>query len=92
MRSLARDTNDNAYIHGSSSAFAARRALQKPQARIAQETNSSFIRLDIKLETLRALIATKVLVVEDLRGLDRSTKKNIKQLLLDNLMVCAPVK
>ena len=48
---------------------------------------AAYVRLEIRSDTLYALINNKVLVIEDLRVLDQQAKVRIQQLLLDTLLL-----
>ena len=52
-----------------------------------RRVNASYVRLEIRTDTLFSLINDKTLVIEDLRGLDRQAKRWIRKRLLDTLLL-----
>jgi hypothetical protein len=52
-----------------------------------RRANTSYVRLEIRTETLFSLINDKTLVIEDLRGLDRQAKRWIRERLLETLLL-----
>lgn len=52
-----------------------------------QRDAASYVRLEIRTDTLCQLINNKSLVIEDLRGLDRHAKILIKDFLLETLLL-----
>lgn len=87
MKSLAYNFDNTTYIHQGTASFLQRRTLRKARKLKHEPDSSSFVRLDIKMDTLMNLISKRALAIEDLSGLDGKTKDTIKQLLLNNLLV-----
>lgn len=85
MRGIVDESTDSAIRSGGAPAFG-RSAVPDPLTRPhPQHGNVSYVRLEIRTDTLYSLINNRVLVIEDLRGLDRQAKSWIRKRLLDAL-------
>lgn len=90
MRPLNVSVNNSSWVQNGAPVLLPNQGISKEtQEQGGQhKDNPPYLRLEIKMKTLTDLIARNVLVVEDLRCLDRSTKIYLKQLLLANMVVC----
>lgn len=86
MKSLTRRFSDRYFFSPGAASREPKIAISKAVISTrAPEDNSEYVRLEIRADTLQAMIKNKPLFVEDIRGLDRQAKSWVKRILLENL-------
>lgn len=86
MRTFAYRTDNDEFNPQDTLPFPRSISVRKKPVGKKSELDVKYVNLEIKQATLIDLIARKVLAVGDLHGIDKETKKQIKKLLLENML------
>ncbi|MCB1701144.1 MAG: hypothetical protein H6985_07445 [Pseudomonadales bacterium] len=88
MRGVIDESLKSAIVAGGVAAYTRDAAAADSAAQARTPSGGvGYVQLEIRTDTLYSLIHRNVLVIEDLRGLDRQTKSWIRKQLLDTLLL-----